>query len=209
MTASVFIVDDDPSVRKALSRLFSAAGLPCQAYASPQAFLEANDPAAPGCLVLDLAMPGMDGIELQRQLAERGGRRPIVFLTGRADVPTAVQAMRAGAVDFLTKPVDDVELLRTVEKALQQDALRRRDDTAASSLRERLAKLTPREREVFAHVVGGELNKQIASRLGVGEKTIKVHRAHVMEKMGANSLAELVRAAERLRVADARRSSLD
>jgi FixJ family two-component response regulator len=199
-TASVFIVDDDVSVRKALSRLFGAAGWSCRSYASPQDFLSDNDPAAPGCLVLDLAMPGMDGIELQRRL---GGKRPIVFLTGRADVPSAVQAMRAGAVDFLTKPVGDVELLQTVEKAIAQDTRRRREEAASNALRARLATLTPRESEVFWHVVSGELNKQIANQLGIGEKTIKVHRAQVMEKMDAGSLAELVLMAERLRAARA------
>src|SRR5690606_5564861 len=194
----VFVVDDDPSVLRALCRLFSAAGLEPRAFSSSTAFLEAHDPATPGCLVLDLALPGLHGLELQQALSDSGGARPIVFITGRGDIPTTVRAMKGGAVDFLTKPVNDSELLAAVQRAIDADRLARAAHIERDELLQRLASLTPREREVLVHVVAGRLNKQIAADLGTVEKTIKVHRARVMEKMAVRSLADLVRIAERL-----------
>ena len=192
------MVDDDPGVLRALTRLFSAAGLEARAFPSPAAFLEAHDPATPGCLVLDVALPGLDGLELQQALTGSDCARPIVFITGRGDVPTSVRAMKGGAVDFLTKPVNDTELLEAVRKAIEVDRLARAARLELDALRGCLATLTQREREVLAQVVAGCLNKQIAADLGTVEKTIKVHRARIMAKMAARSLADLVRIAERL-----------
>jgi FixJ family two-component response regulator len=200
---TVFVIDDDPSVLRALTRLLTAAGFPARAFASPAAFLEQHDPATPGCLVLDLALPGLDGLQLQQALTASGCARPIVFITGRGDIPTSVRAMKAGAVDFLTKPVDDEDLLAAVRNAVEMDRLARAAQAELDAFKQRLATLTPREREVLAHVVAGRLNKQIAADLGTVEKTIKVHRARVMEKMAAPSLAGLVRIAERLGIAPA------
>ena len=192
------MVDDDPSVLRALTRLFSAAGLEARAFPSPAAFLQAHDPATPGCLVLDLALPGLDGLELQQALTTSDCGRPIVFITGRGDIPASVRAMKGGAVDFLTKPVNDQDLLAAVRNAIEIDRLAREAQVEVDALRQRLASLTPREREVLVHVVAGRLNKQIAADLGIVEKTIKVHRARIMEKMAVRSLAGLVRIAERL-----------
>jgi FixJ family two-component response regulator len=192
------LVDDDPSVLRALTRLFSAAGLASRAYSSPAAFLQAHDPATPGCLVLDVALPGLDGLELQQALAISDCARPIVFITGRGDIPTSVRAMKGGAVDFLTKPVNDRDLLAAVHDAIELDRVAREAQAEVGALKQRLASLTPREREVLAEVVSGRLNKQIAADLGTVEKTIKVHRARIMEKMAVRSLADLVRIAERL-----------
>lgn len=194
------MVDDDPSVLRALARLLSSAGLEARGFPSPAAFLQAHDPATPGCLVLDVAMPGLDGLEVQQALAVADGARPIVFLTGRGDIPTTVRAMKGGAVDFLTKPVNDSDLLAAVRNAIEIDRAAREAQTELDALRQRLASLTPREREVLVHVVAGRLNKQIAADLGTVEKTIKVHRARIMEKMAVRSLADLVRVAERLGV---------
>ena len=195
---TVFVVDDDPSVLKGLERLLRSAGWQAAAFGSSNEFLRQYDPAAPGCLVLDIAMPGVDGLELQRQLADAGCPLPIVFITGHGDVPTSVRAMRAGALNFLAKPVNDSDLLAAVGEAVETDLTARRAQHDLSLIRERLATLTPREREVLDQVVAGKLNKQIAGDLGTVEKTIKFHRAHVMEKMGARSLAELARMGERL-----------
>ncbi len=195
---TVFVVDDDPSVLKGLSRLLRSAGWQEVTYDSPDAFLRQYDPAAPGCLVLDVAMPGVDGLELQRRLVDAGCPLPIVFITGHGDIPTSVRAMRAGALNFLSKPVNDDDLLAAVEEAVETDRVARRAQRDMALVRERLATLTPREREVLEQVVAGKLNKQIAGDLGTVEKTIKVHRARVMEKMGARSLAELARMGERL-----------
>jgi FixJ family two-component response regulator len=191
-------VDDDPSVLRALTRLLSSAGLEARGFPSPAAFLDAHDPATPGCLVLDVALPGLDGLEVQKALSVSDCARPIVFITGRGDIPTTVRAMRGGAIDFLTKPVNDRDLLAAVRNAIEIDRVARLAQVEMDAMRQRLASLTPREREVLVHVVAGRLNKQIAADLGTVEKTIKVHRARIMEKMAVRSLADLVRVAERL-----------
>jgi FixJ family two-component response regulator len=196
--STVFIVDDDPNVLRALSRLLRAEGLEARPYQSPQLFLKEHDPTIPGCLVLDMAMPGMSGLDLQQALSLPDWQRPIVFLSGRGDVPSTVKAMKAGAVDFLTKPVNGKDLLAAVGRANAQDLQARRERTELLAILRKLATLTPRERQVMDHVVAGELNKQIAAELGTVEKTIKVHRARVMLKMGVRSVAELVRLTERV-----------
>src|SRR5262245_32551669 len=192
-TATVFLVDDDQAVLKGLERLLHAAGFEVRAFASPQAFLDEHDPAAPGCAVLDVAMDGLNGLQLQRALAARGESRPVIFLTGRGDIPTSVQAMKAGAVDFFTKPVEAKELVSAVRLALERDRQAREARVERDMIEQRLALLTPREREVLRLVVAGRLNKQIAAALGTAEKTVKVHRGRVMAKMGVRSVAELVR----------------
>jgi len=194
---TVFIVDDDPAVLKSLSRLLRASQVNVVTFGSPQEFLERYDPHAPGCLVLDVAMPGLNGLELQEALRVKGSAIPIIFLTGHGDIPMSVQAIKGGALDFLTKPVHDKDLLKAVEAALEKDRIERQTRAELDDIQERLATLTPREREVLIHVVSGQLNKQIAYDLGTVEKTIKVHRARVMEKMKVGSVAELVRLTER------------
>jgi FixJ family two-component response regulator len=194
---TVFLVDDEALVRKAVGRLLRAEGFEVAAFASPGEFLAEHDPAAPGCLVLDMAMPGLDGLELQRALAARRSALPIIFLTGRANVPMCAQAMKRGAADFLTKPVNDTDLLAAIHRALEHDGRARHTRAELEDIRARIASLTPREREVLKHVVTGQLNKQIASSLGTVEKTIKVHRGRVMQKMRVASVAELVRLMER------------
>jgi FixJ family two-component response regulator len=193
---TVFLVDDDPGVLRALTRLLRASGREVRAFASPQEFLGQHDPDAPGCLVLDVAMPERSGLELQRDLAASGSERAVVFITGHGDVPTSVQAMKAGAVDFLTKPFNDVELLAAVQAAIDRDALMRRNRAEREEIARKLATLTLREHQVLEHVVAGELNKHIAASLGTVEKTIKVHRGRIMQKMGAASLVDLVRMAD-------------
>ena len=194
---TVFIVDDDPAVLKSLSRLLRASQFNVVTFGSPQEFLERHDPHTPGCLVLDVAMPGLNGLELQEALRVKGSAIPIIFLTGHGDIPMSVQAMKGGALDFLTKPVHDEDLLKAVVAALEKDRIERQSRAELDDIQERLATLTPREREVLIHVVSGQLNKQIAYALGTVEKTIKVHRARVMEKMKVGSVAELVRLTER------------
>jgi len=189
----VFVVDDEAPVRKALSRLLRAAGLAVAAFASPEEFLAQYDRHMPGCLVLDLMMPGFNGLELQRTLDKKGSMLPIIFLSGRGDVQNRVQAMKGGAIDFLTKPVNDKDLLAAVRAAIERDGVSRREQAELTEIRARLATLTPREREVLERVVIGKMNKQIAADLGTAEKTIKVHRARVMAKMKVQSVAELVR----------------
>lgn len=196
----VYLVDDEPAVARALARLLRFSGFSTCTYNSPEEFLAEHDPGKPGCIVLDLSMPGMSGLALQKVLVERAmgaPSQPVVFLTGRADVSSSVEAMKSGAVDFLTKPVDDRTLIEAVRGAIERDERTRRERRANRESIERLATLTPREREVLAHVATGKLNKQIAFELGTTEKTIKVHRARVMTKMGAESLADLVRIADR------------
>jgi FixJ family two-component response regulator len=193
---TVFIVDDDRGVLKALARLLRAAAYETRTFASPRDFLAKHDPSVPGCAVLDVAMPGLDGLQLQRALG--GADRPIIFITGKADVPTSVQAMKAGAIDFLTKPVSGEDLLAAIARARQAEARARRVRSERTAIEAGLAKLTPREREVLTHVVAGRLNKQIAGALGTVEKTIKVHRARMMSKLGVRTVQDLVRLAERV-----------
>ena len=192
----VFVVDDDPSVRKSLARLLKAAGYEVEAFASARGFLAREPYADHCCLVLDVRMPDLTGLDLQKALVSAGRRMSIVFATGHIDVPGSVRAMKHGAVDVLTKPVDAKDLLAAIQRALAKDLGDRAAETRLASIRERIKMLTPREAAVFALVVTGMLNKQIAFELGVGEKTIKVHRARVMEKMRAQSVAELVRLAD-------------
>ena len=194
---TVFIVDDDAAVLKGLARLLRSARLNVMAFGSPQEFLERHDPHAPGCLVLDLAMPGLNGLELQTALTAKGSAIPIIFLTGHGDIPTSVQAIKRGALDFLTKPVNDADLLKAVHAAIEKDRLARLARAELDDIQTRLDSLTPREREVLTHVIAGQLNKQTAADLGTVEKTIKIHRARVMEKMKVESVAELVRLTER------------
>lgn len=194
--ALIYLVDDDQAVLKALSRLLRSAGYEVLAFSSAREFM-AHAPETPGCLVLDVSMPEIDGLELQGWLNRRRIPLPIIFLSGHADVPTSVRAMKEGAVDFLTKPVDDFELIRAIQEASRWEREARAARAYAQAVQTRLATLTPREREVLEHVVSGKLNKQIAGDLGTTEKTIKVHRARVMQKMQVESLAELVRIAER------------
>jgi FixJ family two-component response regulator len=195
-THIVFIVDDDASVLRGVARLLRSAGFTAETFASAGEFLDRYDRNAAGCVILDLAMPGFDGLQMQQALAERGSVLPIIFLTGHGDISTSVQAMKGGAVDFLTKPVSDDELLAAVRNAIQrcEAVYRAREEIAI--VRRRAATLTPREREVLAHLLSGKLNKQIAADLGTVEHTIKVHRARVMQKMQARTLAALVRLAE-------------
>jgi len=195
MTTIVHIVDDDLSVLTALGRCLKAAGLDVALSQSTQAFLERYDPAITGCLILDLHMPATDGLQLQRLLGERGEHPPVVFLSGQADVPSCASAMRAGAIDFLTKPVEADVLIAAVLRGIQSE-IEAREQRAKEQLAERCwSALTPREKEVLPHVVAGRLNKQIAADLGVSLKTIKVHRARVMQKLGARSVTDLVRVA--------------
>jgi FixJ family two-component response regulator len=195
--ATVFVVDDYAPIRRSISRLLRAAGFGVAAFASPEEFLAQYDPHTLGCLVLDLAMPSLNGLELQRILAKAGSLLPIIFLTGQGDIPKSVQAMKHGASDFLTKPVNDEDLLAAVRAAIEKNRALRREQVELSEIRARLATLTPREREVLEYVVAGKLNKQIAGDLGTVEQTIKVHRAHVMQKMRVHSVAELVRLTQR------------
>jgi FixJ family two-component response regulator len=194
---TVFIVDDDAGVLKALSRLLRANGYATRSYASPLEFLAHHDATVPGCTVLDVAMPDLDGLELQQALTAAAAPRPIIFITGKGDIPTSVRAMKAGAIDFLTKPVSDKDLLAAIARAEALDTESRQIHAERASIEAKIATLTPREREVLAHVVAGRLNKQIAGDLGTVEKTIKVHRGRMMEKLGVCTVAELVRMAEK------------
>jgi FixJ family two-component response regulator len=190
------VVDDDPSVRKSLTRLLASADYMVESFASAREFLAREPHEGPCCLVLDVRMPGLTGIQLQELLAATGRRMSIVFVTGHADVPTSVKAMKAGAVDLLTKPVDVKDLIAAIQRAVTRDERERTSETRLAEIRRRVGLLTAREAEVFARVVTGMLNKQIGAALGIGEKTVKVHRARVMEKMQAGSVAELVRLAD-------------
>ena len=194
---TVFVVDDDGAIRKAVSRLLRSAGIAVAIFESPTEFLEQYDPNMPGCLVLDLAMPGFDGLQLQTALGEKGSILPIIFLSGHGDVSKSVQAMKCGAFDFLTKPVNAKNLLPVTRAAIERDAVARRERAELSEIRARVDTLTPRERELLEHVVAGKLNKQIACDLGITEATVKMHRARVMAKMKVQSVAELTRLTER------------
>jgi FixJ family two-component response regulator len=196
----VHVLDDEPEIVKALVRLLRAKGFEVRGFTSVRDFLKAYRPEETACLVLDVAMPELDGLTLQRRLTQQGILIPILFLTGHGDIPMSVRAIKAGATDFLTKPVDQDLLVPAVIAALQTAESRHRSIAETAALAARLAKLTPREREVMEHVVSGQLNKQIAADLGTGEQNIKLHRMHIMRKMGVESLADLVRAAERLGV---------
>jgi FixJ family two-component response regulator len=193
----VFVIDDDPSVRRALARLFKYEGFRVEIFSTAQEFLSQPLPDSPACLILDVRMPGLNGLELQTQLAARNVRLPIVFITGHGDIPMTVRAMKAGAADFLPKPFDDQRLLAVVRKAIARHTKTRLADEDLAEIRRRLESLSPREQQVMALVVKGLVNKQSAGKLGVTEKTIKVHRARVMRKMRARSLADLVRMAEK------------
>jgi FixJ family two-component response regulator len=192
---TVFLVDDEPAVVKAMSRLLGIKGYDVQAYTSPQDFLANHDAAVPGCAVFDVSMPGLNGLELQAALTAGGFGRPVIFITGKGDIPTSVRAMKAGAIDFLTKPVSDNDIFDAIARAEKQDADARQVQAERTSIQEKLATLTPREQQVMAHVVAGRLNKQIAGDLGTVEKTIKVHRSRVMGKLGVRTVVDLVRMA--------------
>ena len=196
--AMVFVIDDDESMREALKSLIRSVGLRVETFASAQEFLESRRPNVAACLILDVRMPGLSGLDLQRDLVERNIHIPIIFITGHGDIPMSVRAMKAGAVEFLTKPFRDQDLLDAIQQALDRDRLARSHQAEAADLHDRYQSLTPRESEVFGLVVRGLLNKQIALQLGTSEITIKLHRRQVMEKMDAASLADLVRMAERL-----------
>ena len=196
--ALVFVVDDDAPMRESLKNLLRSVGLRVEAFASAQEFLRSARPDVPGCLVLDVRLPGLSGLDLQKQMAQGDRDMPIIFITGHGDIPMTVQAMKAGAVEFLTKPFRDQELLDAVQHALARDRQARELRAQSDALRRRYSALTPREREVMALVVAGLLNKQIAGQLGTSEAAVKVHRQHVMAKMAAGSLATLVRMADRL-----------
>jgi FixJ family two-component response regulator len=196
--STVFVVDDDASIRDALKSLFGSVGLQAQAFASAPEFLQAKLPDTPSCLVLDVRLPGLSGLDFQAELAKANIELPIIFITGHGDIPMTVRAMKAGAVEFLTKPFRDQDLLDAVQQGLDRDRARRNNAKAVSTVRARYDSLTPREQEVIALVTSGLMNKQIAAEIGVTEVTVKVHRGHVMRKMGAKSLAELVRMADAL-----------
>jgi FixJ family two-component response regulator len=194
----VFVVDDDPSIRKSLDRLIKSAGFAVETFATAHEFLERHCHEGPSCLVLDVKLPGLNGLELQEKLLSREHAMPIVFITGHGDIPMSVKAMKKGAIDFLTKPFDDKDLLDAVQQALQRESNARAARDERKDIQRRLESLTPREYEILAHVITGMLNKQIAFALDISEKTVKVHRGRVMEKMGVDSLAELVRLTEKV-----------
>ena len=195
---TVFVVDDDPSVRRAIKRLVGSVGLEVELFESAQEFLRSKRADAPSCLVLDIRLPGISGLDFQRELAQANIHIPIIFITAHGDIPMTVRAMKAGAVEFLTKPFRDQDLLDAIQIALERDRARRQQEAEIATLRERFESLTPREREVLPLVVSGMLNKQIAAEIGTSETTVKVHRGQLMRKMGADSLADLVRMAERM-----------
>jgi FixJ family two-component response regulator len=197
---TVFVVDDDASVRRSMERILRIAEFKVQTFASGRDFLSCIRPEGPGCLVLDVRMPGLSGLDLQQELSQSGKQIPIIFLTGHGDIPMSVRAMKAGAVEFLTKPVKQRTLLEAIQAAIERDRATCQARAATEDLQARYEKLTPRDREVMSLVVAGLLNKQVAGELATAERTIKFHRAHIMQKLGVESLAELVRMAEKLGV---------
>jgi len=194
----VFVVDDDPSIRRAIKRLLGSVGLHVELFGSAQEFLRSRRSDVPGCLVLDIRLPGISGLDFQRELAHANIHIPIIFITAHGDIPMTVRAMKAGAVEFLTKPFRDQDLLDAIHTALERDHTKRQREAELATLRKRLKSLTPREGEVLPLVVSGLPNKQIAAEIGTTENAVKVHRSQLMRKMGADSLAELVRLAERI-----------
>jgi len=195
---TVYLVDDDQGVLKALSRLLQAKGYDTRCFSSAHEFLECHDPALAGCAIFDVAMPGLDGLVLQQVFKADGNQRPVIFLTGKGDIPKSVRAMRAGAIDFLTKPVNHLALFDAIGRAEQDDANARKTRAELAAIEAKIATLTPRERQVLSHVAAGRLNKQIACDLGTVEKTIKVHRGRMMEKLEVRTVADLVRLAEKV-----------